>query len=153
MVKGEDQEFLLQMLLHIKKGVIIDDTMFMYRIRASSLSHYNSTPLEDMDLLIELLNRAKSHPVSAQIGLQRRAFQAWWYALRFAISNGSYKNNKEKFVYAYDYLRSLECRVELKDKRRLVLFSLGDIFLVLYFLRKKKKFNDDQLRVLQNAYE
>lgn len=153
MVKGEDQDFLLQMLLHIDKGVIIDDTVLMYRIRASSLSHHNSTPLSDMNLLIELLNRAKSHPVSAQLGLQRRAFDAWWNALRFAISNDSYKNTKEKFVYTYNYLKSLEHRTELQNKRRLVLFSLGDIFLTLYFSHKKKKINDDQLRALQNAYE
>lgn len=153
MEKGEDQEFLLQMLLYIKKGVIIDDTIFMYRIRASSLSHHNSTPLSDMDLLIELLNRAKSYPVSAQLGLQRRAFEAWWNALRFAILNDSYKDTKEKFVYNYRFLKSLEHKIELQNKRRLVLFSLGEKFLALYFSHKKKKINDDQLRALSNAYE
>ena len=67
-------------------------------------------------------------------------------------STGTYKKNKARFVEAYNCLKSFEYHSELpkKHQKRLRLFSLGDLFLKLYFSVRYNKNKDDELR---NAFE
>ena len=57
-----------------------------------------------------------------------------------------------RFVEAYNCLKSFEYHSELpkKHQKRLRLFSLGDLFLKLYFSVRYNKNKDDELR---NAFE
>ena len=152
MPKGEDQDFLIRALLHVKKGVVISDIVYMYRMRASSLSHDNSLCVDDMELFVALMKKAKLYPESARTGLERRALDCWWQAIKLAMSTGTYKKNKARFVKAYNCLKSLEYHSELpkKHQKRLRLFSLGDLFLKLYFSVRYNINKDDELR---NAFE
>lgn len=152
MPKGEDQDFLIRALLHVKKGVVISDIVYMYRMRASSLSHDNSLCVDDMELVVALMKKAKFYPESARTGLERRALDCWWQAIKLAMSTGTYKKNKARFVEAYNCLKSFEYHSELpkKHQKRLRLFSLGDLFLKLYFSVRYNKNKDDELR---NAFE
>lgn len=152
MPKGEDQDFLIRALLHVKKGVVISDIVYMYRMRASSLSHDNSLCVDYMELFVALMKTAKLYPESARTGLERRALDCWWQAIKLAMSTGTYKKNKARFVKAYNCLKSLEYHSELpkKHQKRLRLFSLGDLFLKLYFSVRYNINKDDELR---NAFE
>ena len=73
-------------------------------------------------------------------------------AIKLAMSTGTYKKNKARFVEAYNCLKSFEYHSELpkKHQKRLRLFSLGDLFLKLYFSVRYNKNKDDELR---NAFE
>ena len=73
-------------------------------------------------------------------------------SVKLAMSTGTYKKNKARFVKAYNCLKSLEYHSELpkKHQKRLRLFSLGDLFLKLYFSVRYNINKDDELR---NAFE
>ena len=127
MPKGEDQDFLIRALLHVKKGVVISDIVYMYRMRASSLSHDNSLCVDYMELFVALMKKAKLYPESARTGLERRALDCWWQAIKLAMSTGTYKKNKARFVKAYNCLKEalqkppLPSRMEQKCSVRLFL--------------------------------
>lgn len=151
MLKAEDQDFLIRALLHVNKGIVISDIVYMYRIRASSLSHDSSLCIDAMELYVALI-QTKSYPEAARTGFERRALDCWWQAIKLAISTGAYKKNKARFVEAYNCLKSFKYHSKLskKHQKHLYFFSLGDLFLKLYFSIRHNKNNDDEFR---NAFK
>ena len=152
MHKGGAQDFLSRALLHVTRGVLIGKINYMYRVRASSLSHDNTLMVNDMRLCATLIRKSESYPESAKAGLERSANDCWWQALKLAFSTGTYKQNKHLFVENYQFLKTYNYHSPLpkKFKKRFLLFSLGDAFLRLYFKIRMKNCPNKEI---ENAFE
>lgn len=63
---GEDQEFLIRLLINVNKGVALNDINYFYRLRRSSLSHEKNVTFEDVLLFLKILDRIDEFPVCAK---------------------------------------------------------------------------------------
>ena len=63
---GEDQEFLIRLLINVNKGVALNDINYFYRLRRSSLSHEKNVTFEDVLLCLKILDRIDEFPVCAK---------------------------------------------------------------------------------------
>ena len=141
MRKGEDQDFLIRALLNVRKGVVVSNMNYLYRLRASSLSHLNSSPADDMNLFMSLITKAKSYPDSAKEGLKQRAIELWWQSVRYAILTNTFSQHNLQLTEAYKRLKIFSYSIPLpsRAKKRLKLFSLGEYFLKVYFFFTNKR--------------
>jgi glycosyltransferase involved in cell wall biosynthesis len=151
MKKGEDQDYLVRALLAVEKAVICSRRTYLYRIRASSLSHDNTLLIDDMTLFSSLLKKTQGHPASAREGIELHTQDLWWNSLKIVFDAKAYGEHKQLFKDAYQTLKSHQyvTPLPMKFKRRFLLFALGDSFLRLYFSRKKTSRNTE----LDNAFE
>ena len=137
LISSEDQNFILNILLKVKRGVIIPDVLYRYRQRASSLSHSGSrASLMSCLKFAESLLRAKESkfPVEVKLGLELKACNLWWQVARKVYLSGNHQDILKvrqffKFIKNHCDINALP----KKYRKRFFIFSLGDCFTFLYF--------------------
>lgn len=137
LVSSEDQNFILNILLKMKRGVIIPDVLYRYRQRASSLSHSGSrASLMSCLKFAESLLKAKEvkFPVEVKLGLELKACNLWWQVARKIYLSGN-RQDMLKVRQFYKFLKE-HCEMNAlprKYQKRFLIFSLGDFCTSLYF--------------------
>ena len=147
LVATEDQDFILRVLLRLNKGVLIPDVLYLYRQRASSLSHSTSVSSVESSFILAkslLANEHLKFPPEVRMGLELRACDCWWQEARRVYSYGNIDERK----IVKDFLSFIHAHCDIKVlpkkyKKRFFIFSCGDFVISTYFklLEKKKKNN------------
>lgn len=142
---SEDQDFILRVLLNMKRGVLIPDILYFYRQRASSLSHSKeASTIESSFLLAKafLTNKSINFPAEVRKGLELRACDCWWQEARRVYTFGTLAERKKvkEFLSFIQEHCDLE-KLPKKYKKRFFIFSCGDFIISCYFklFEKKKK--------------
>ena len=139
----EDQDFILRVLRRLNKGVLIPDVLYLYRQRASSLSHSESAnTVSSSFLLAKSLLNDNHFPQEVRKGLELRICDCWWQEARRVYVNGHIQERKI-VKNMLQYLRQ-HCNLKTlpsKYRKRFFIFACGDFVTSLYFklLEKKKK--------------
>ena len=135
---GEDVDFIINFLNKAQTGVYIPRCNYFYRLRASSLSKANISPLKNM---LNLENDLKKYPKNLYLKnyIEKSILDAWWGTLKHEYNTN---NTEEKITCnnKFSTLKKLNVRIYgSKYARRLFLYSLGDKFLSFYFRIRSNK--------------
>lgn len=135
---GEDVDFIINFLNKAQTGVYIPRCNYFYRLRASSLSKANISPLKNM---LNLENDLKKYPKNLYLKnyIEKSILDAWWGTLKHAYNTN---NTEEKITCnnKFSTIKKINVRIYgSKYARRLFLYSLGDKFLSFYFRIRSNK--------------
>ena len=135
---GEDVDFIINFLNKAQTGVYIPLCNYFYRLRASSLSKANISPLKNM---LNLENDLKKYPKNLYLKnyIEKSILDAWWGTLKHAYNTN---NTEEKITCnnKFSTIKKINVRIYgSKYARRLFLYSLGDKFLSFYFRIRSNK--------------
>jgi glycosyltransferase involved in cell wall biosynthesis len=141
---GEDVDFIINFLRKAQTGVYIPQCNYFYRLRASSLSKADISPLENM---LNLENDLKKSPENLYLKnyIKKSILDAWWGTLKHAYTT----NNAEEKITCknkFSTIRKINARIYgSKYARRLLIYRLGDSFINLYFKMGKNKNNNKKI--------
>ena len=135
---GEDVDFIINFLNKAQTGVYIPRCNYFYRLRASSLSKANISPLKNM---LNLENDLKKYPKNLYLKnyIEKSILDAWWGTLKHAYNTN---NTEEKITCnnKFSTIKKINVRIYgSKYARRLFLYSLGDKCLSFYFRIRSNK--------------
>lgn len=145
---GEDVDFLIRLLQKIKKGVYIPKCNYFYRLRASSLSKANISPIENMLRSEEMLKTSSDNKYLRKY-LEKLLLDCWWGTIKHAYTNN---NNYEKKIcnQKFNQIRTITANFHSsKYSRRLFLYNLGDKLLSLYFRIRSNKNDKNKLNYFE----
>ena len=145
---GEDQDFLIRAISRIKRGVITNTVTYMYRIRASSISHFPTNYLCNMLFSHKLLKQLEKFPTSGIRIIEYLACKYWWACTYLSIIDGSFPKKRPKIDEAYKNIRSHNFHnkdILNKYKNKIFIYSLGIPALYIYSFLKKKKIKKTSL--------
>lgn len=85
---GEDVDFIINFLRKAQTGVYISQWNYFYRLRASSLSKADISPLENM---LNLENDLKKSPENLYLKnyIKKSILDAWWGTLKSKLVSGN----------------------------------------------------------------
>ena len=127
---AEDQDFMIRVLPNIKKAVLIPDSLYLYRVRESSLSHsISSQTVTDEFLIYQKHLSNKYFPSGVRRGIQYRYLQKLWAKSRSILQSSISLNEKKKLFKTIkeETNRSFEFPLSKKQKKRLAILKLGFI--------------------------
>lgn len=140
--RAEDQEFRLRAMTRIHRGVITSDVTYMYRLRASSLSHSGNDITDDLRYAMSLLDHLDEFPSAGKKTIEFLVLKHWWLCTCFSFADGTFPKNQALLSSAYQRISSHRFQSDvLKEFRgKLRLFAMGEWALRLYMsFRKTKK--------------
>ena len=137
---AEDQDFMIRVLPNIKKAVLIPDSLYLYRVRESSLSHSISSQTVTDELLIyqkHLSNR--NFPNGVRRGIQYRYLQKLWAKSRSILQSSIPLHEKKELFknIKEETKRSFEFPLSKKQKKRLAILKLGFIPNLVFSMFRK----------------
>lgn len=138
---GEDQQFIFELLPFIHVGAIIPDQLYHYRLRKSSLSHSDSRNIKDIELFAHFYFNSDAYPNEARKNFENRLLDSWWQETRRVYETKGSDKDKKILKEWYKKLISIKYigKLDKKYQRRFFLFSLGNIFLTIYFKMRQNK--------------
>lgn len=142
---GEDQDFLIRALINVSKGVAVNDINYMYRQRASSLTHVPLDPSIDLALFRSLTSQSQNFSTSIKEVLVQRANKVWWYSVCNVVKANAYSKYKRQLIEAYYKLKSFSAPMPLsvRTRKRFFMLMLGECFLKRYVKNRYRKTDDD----------
>lgn len=144
MTCGEDQDFFIRIIPNLKKGILIPDILYYYRLRKSSLSHSLKTTESNLELFERLYFGGYPLCLSARKGIELSLLDSWWQETKHVYENGAKPSEREKVRNTFRRLQdtTLLSPLSKKYKKRFKLMQLGDWFLMLYFAIRINKSNE-----------
>ncbi len=141
---GEDQDFFIRSLPKLKKGLLIPDILYFYRLRLSSLSHSPCPVQADINPLEKLYFANLPLSQSAREGIKLSLLNSWWQETRRVYETGASISDRKKRRMSFERLQNMEDLYPLprKHRKRFLFMKFGDWFLRIYFAlgaaRKRK---------------
>lgn len=144
MTCGEDQDFFIRLIPHLKNGILIPDILYYYRLRKSSLSHSLINTEPNMELFERLYFGDFPMCLSARKGIELSLLDSWWQETKRVYENGANPSDRKKVRETFRRLQdtTLLNPLSKKFKKRFKLMRLGDWFLMLYFTMRVNKNNE-----------
>lgn len=152
MLRAEDQDFLLRTMLRVKRGVLIPRTIYLYRVRKSSLTHSGNYLLDDMRFSCSLLSCRDVFPKLIRGYLDLFAERNWWACVRKVIQNDIFDDYKAETDAAYLLVRNIVPK-SFQLRKRLFFYSLGEVFLKKFAFPKQRKSLHRQEVESRNAFD
>lgn len=136
---GEDQEYFFQALPNLRKGVLLPKYLYFYRLRKSSLSHSIKAAHFELKIYEDLYTDTTHFSESVRSHIERLLINAWWQETRQAYQCKDLSSIQNVKRIHRDLLsKQLLAPISNQTRRRLIMFSLGDFFLSMYFNAKNK---------------
>ena len=145
---GEDAEYRFQALRRMKRGVVLSDVCYRYRLRKSSLSNNMSllSLYSSLELFLGWLDPKNEIPEDISKRIENLLIKKLRDAIIWAYENGSLDSSWNDFCAYYDRIRAC-CSVSRSANEMALLFAMGPKITKMYlsFVRFGKRSPQEKL--------